>query len=72
MLGLSTGENVCYVPSMENESDVQLALRVGKPLYAKILDRQKEAKKLTGIEPSVSAVVRAMLEEAAEKNGKKR
>ncbi len=50
---------------MENEAEVQVGARVSKSLYAKIVERQKEAKKLTGIEPSVSAVVRAMLEEAA-------
>ncbi len=58
---------------MENhDPEVQIAARVSKVLYAKIEDRQKEAKRLTGIEPSISAVVRAMLEESAEKNGKKR
>jgi hypothetical protein len=57
---------------MEDESDVQIATRVDRTLYAKIEERQKEAKKLTGIEPSISAVVRAMLAESAERNGKKR
>jgi hypothetical protein len=57
---------------MENETDVQIATRVDRALYAKIVERQKEAKKLTGVEPSVSAIVRVMLAEAAEKNGKKR
>lgn len=57
---------------MENEAEIQVATRVSKSLYAKIEERQKEAKKLTGIEPSISAVARAMLEEAAEKSGKKR
>lgn len=52
---------------MENEAEVQVGARVSKTLYAKILERQKEAKKLTGIEPSVSAVVRALLEEATRK-----
>jgi hypothetical protein len=50
--------------------DIQLATRVGKSLYEKIVKRQKEAKGLTGIEPSISEVVRAMLEEAA--NGKRK
>jgi hypothetical protein len=48
----------------ENEVDVMVATRVSKPLYAKILKRQREVKRLTGIEPSVSAVVRAMISEA--------
>jgi hypothetical protein len=55
---------------MENTEKL-VSARVGKSLYAKILERQKEAKKQTGIEPTVSAVVRAMLEESAE-NGKRR
>ena len=45
--------------------DIQIAARVSKPIYDKILKRQQEAKRLTGIEPSISEVVRAMLEEAA-------
>lgn len=57
---------------MENETDVQIATRVDKTLYAKIVERQREAKKLTGVEPSISAIVRVMLAEAAEKNGKRR
>ena len=58
----------------ENESEVQVATRISRSTHAKILDRQKEAKRLTGIEPSISAVVRAMIEEAADgkANGKKR
>jgi hypothetical protein len=57
---------------MENEAgEVQVAARVSRLLYAKIVHRQKEAKRLTGIEPSISAVVRAMIEESADKpNGK--
>jgi hypothetical protein len=54
----------------END-EVQIAARVSKSLYAKILDRQKRAKRLTGIEPSISAVVRAMIEEVADGNGKR-
>lgn len=57
---------------MENEAEVQIWARVSKSTHAKILERQKEAKKLTGIEPSVGAVVRVMLEEAAEAKGRKR
>jgi hypothetical protein len=63
--------------STENEAEVQIAARISKSTYAKILDRQKEAKRLTGIEPSISAVVRAMIEDAADTktggtNGKRR
>jgi len=58
---------------MENdESDVQIATRVDRTLYAKIVARQEEAKKLTGLEPSISAIVRVMLAEASEAKGKKR
>jgi len=49
----------------EKETDVMVATRVSKSLYVKILKRQRELKKLTGIEPSVSAVLRAMIAEAA-------
>jgi len=49
---------------MENDSEVQIASRVSKSLHAKLLERQKEVKKLTGYEPSISAVVRLLLEEA--------
>jgi hypothetical protein len=58
---------------MENdESDVQIATRVDRALYEKIVKRQEEAKKLTGLEPSISAIVRVMLAEAPEAKGKKR
>jgi hypothetical protein len=56
------------LPTENNE--VQIASRVSKALHAKIVKRQMEAKRLTGIEPSISEVIRAMLEEAA--NGKRR
>jgi len=55
-----------------DESDVQIATRVDGSLYEKIVKRQEEAKRLTGLEPSISAIVRVMLAEAAEKNGRKR
>lgn len=42
-----------------------VATRVDKTLYAKIVKRQQAARKLTGIEPSISAVVRTMIAEAA-------
>jgi hypothetical protein len=58
---------------MENdEADVQIATRVDRTIYAKIVARQEEAKKLTGLEPSISAMVRVMLAEAPEAKGKKR
>jgi hypothetical protein len=45
--------------------DIPIASRVSKSLHDKIVRRQQEAKKMTGIEPSLSEVVRAMLKEAA-------
>ncbi len=51
--------------------EILISTRVSKSLYAKIIERQKEAKKQTGIEPTLSAVVRVMLEENAA-NGKRR
>lgn len=57
---------------MENASEVLVSTRISKSLYEKVLKRQRDAKEKTGIEPKVSAVLRVMLEEAAEKNGRKR
>ena len=58
---------------MENKSeDRQIGARVSDALYAKILDRQNEIKKLTGIEPSISDVVRMLIERGLESNGKRR
>ena len=50
------------------EDIIMVATRVSKPLHAKILKRQRTLKQLTGIEPSVSAVVRSMIKEAASKD----
>lgn len=47
------------------ETEVVVATRVSKNLYEKILKRQRIAKKLTGVDSSVSAVLRSMIEEAA-------
>lgn len=48
----------------ENEADIPINSRVSKSLYAKIVGRQEKARRLTGMRPSLSAVVRSMLEEA--------
>ena len=53
-------------------AEVRVSTRISKALHTKIVDRQKETKQQTGIEATFGAVMRAMLEEAAEKNGKKR
>ena len=57
---------------MENEAEIQIAARVSKTTHAKLMERQREVKKLTGFEPSISAVVRLLLEEALDQKGKKR
>lgn len=65
VLGLSRVKKIAKFFRMEKETDgVQVATRLDRALYAKIVKRQKEAKKLTGVEPSISAIVRAVLEEA--------
>lgn len=48
------------------ESEVIVATRVSKNLYEKILKRQRAVKALTGVDSTVSAVLRSMIEEAAE------
>lgn len=48
----------------------ELAVCVSSVLYARLIERQKEVKRLSGIEPSISKVIRVMLEEAA--SGKRR
>jgi hypothetical protein len=45
-----------------NGHDVQIAARVSKALYGKIVKQQREAKRLSGIEPSISDVVRLLIE----------
>lgn len=49
---------------MENDASPQIAVRVSSELYEKIVKRQQIATKMTGIEPTISAVVRTMLEES--------
>ena len=52
--------------------EIMVSTRISRPLHAKILERQEEAKQKTGFEPTVSAVVRMMLEEAPGAKRKKR
>jgi len=49
-----------------------IAARVDKELYTKVLRRQRDLKRLTGIEPSISAVVRVMVQESADAYDSKR
>ena len=55
-----------------NGNDVQIAARVSKPLYGRIIKQQEQLKRLTGIKPSVSDVVRMLLERGLDANGKRR
>ena len=55
----------------ENQS-IQVGVRVSKTLHGKLVDEQQKAKKLTGIEPSISDVVRMLVERGIEANGKRR
>jgi hypothetical protein len=49
---------------MAETEDIMIATRVSRQLHAQILKRQRTLKQLTGIKPSVSAVVRSMIAEA--------
>jgi hypothetical protein len=50
------------------EHHVQIAARVPKSLYDAIIRRQKRAKKQSGYEPSISDVIRTLLEEATKRD----
>jgi len=52
---------------MADENEIMIATRVSKKLYAKMVKRQREAAKLTGVAPSISALARAMIEEASKR-----
>ena len=56
----------------ETPDSVQVGIRMSKVLYDKLVGRQQEVKKLTGIEPTVSDVVRMLLERGLEAKGKRR
>lgn len=51
---------------------IQVFARVDRQLHDRILQRQAEAKKLTGIEPSISEIVRMLIERGLAANGRKR
>ena len=55
----------------ENGDNVLVAARVRRALYEKILKRQREAERLTGTAPSISAIMSVMLEEAPASRGAK-
>lgn len=54
------------------ETTRQLGIRVEKTLYKRLEEEQKKTKKLTGYEPSISDVVRVLIEKGLEANGKRR
>jgi hypothetical protein len=56
----------------DENHDIQIASRVGKTLYERMVKFQQEAKKMTGIEPTISEVVRALVERGLEANGKRK
>jgi|GEM_PF-2686605 len=50
---------------MKKTTEILISTRISMALHAKIVKRQKEASKNTGIKPPLAAVIRAMLEESA-------
>lgn len=48
------------------ETTSQLGIRVSIELHERLVAEQKRAKKLTGYEPTISDVVRALIEEGLE------
>ena len=56
---------------MESSAEILVSTRISRSLHAKIVKRQKEIKKQTGIEPKIGSILRAMLEEAAEMRARK-
>jgi hypothetical protein len=56
--------------SHSSNKGVQVFARVSKEIHDRIVQQQKEAKRLTGIEPSVAEVVKMLIERGLA-NGKK-
>lgn len=54
------------------DSEIVIATRVSRPVHAKIKRRQRAIRAATGITPSVSAVVRLILEEALDATSRSR
>lgn len=55
---------------MEDSAEVRIAARISKAHHEKILAIQKETKKKVGYEPTISDIIRKMIEDAPD--GKKR
>ena len=56
----------------DNEVDVAISARVSPATYAKIVERQQELKRTTGVEASLSQIIRSLVERGLEANGKRR
>ncbi len=52
--------------AVAKSDETVVGTRLSKPLLDKVVRRQQEIRKLTGCEPSIAAVLRAMVEEAPE------
>jgi len=55
--------------STDETHDIQIASRVSKTVYDRLLRHQQKVKQLTGIEPSVSEIVRALVEKGLDVKG---
>jgi hypothetical protein len=53
------------------ETSIQVGVRLSQALYNRLVKRQQEAKKLTGFEPTLSDVVRLLLEQGLETKKKR-
>jgi len=65
----------CFIINMStdnDESDVAISARVSPATYAKIVERQQELKRTTGVEASLSQIIRSLVEKGLEANGKRR
>jgi hypothetical protein len=58
--------------SIDENQDIQIGVRVSRTLRGKLEKVQEEHRKLTGIEPTISDVVRMLIERGLEANGKRR
>jgi hypothetical protein len=56
----------------EETQDIQIGVRVSKTLRGRLEKVQEKHKKLTGIEPTISDVVRMLIERGLEANGRRR
>lgn len=65
--------NICYMSRMvSKDSGISVATRLNKQQYQKLLKRQRTLKQITGVEVSISAVLRSLVEEAGDMNPKRK